>query len=137
MKKAKFLAAAAAIAIMAIGCNNAEMPAENTIEETQSETAKNTPSISQDQVQGSWELISITGEGADFEMLKGTVLKFDLDKLKKTQNTNEEVGTFYILNGEMHYTPEGLNEVVWQVSIVDGNLQTVNNINQILTYKKI
>jgi hypothetical protein len=129
--------AIAATELMTVSCNkSAETPSTETTTENVSETTANKPAIEQEQVQGSWELISITGEGANFEMLKGTVLKFDLDKLKKTQNTNDEAGLYYILNGQMHYTPEGLNEVVWKVAMVDGNLLLTNDINQTLTYKK-
>jgi len=130
--------AIATAALMTVSCNNnTETSTAETTTENSTEIAANAPAIGQDQVQGSWELISITGDGSNFEMLKGTVLNFELDVLKKTQNTNEEAGIYFIVNGQMHYTPQGLNEVICKISMVDGNLQLINEINQILTYKKL
>lgn len=138
MKTKILMMAIATAALMTVSCNNnTETSTAETSTENSTEITANTPAIGQDQVQGSWELISITGDGANFEMLKGTVLKFELDVLKKTQNTNEEAGIYFIVNGQMHYTPQGLNEVIWKISMVDGNLQLINEINQILTYKKL
>jgi len=137
MKTKILLVATATVALMTVSCQNAESPVTGTTKEPTTEVSANTPSIGKDQVQGSWEIISITGEGANFEMLKGIVLKFDLDTLKITQNTNESTATYFIMNGELHYTVKGLNEVVEKISMVDENLQFVNAINQTLTYKKI
>jgi hypothetical protein len=134
--KTTILMVATAAAMMTASCNNGEAPATETITKPSTEATANKPSIGQDQVQGSWELFSMIGEGADFEMQKGIVLKFNMDVLKITQNANEKLGVFYIKNKEMYYNAPGMN-VVWKVSIVDGNLQIINEINQTLTYKKI
>ncbi|MBN2668000.1 MAG: hypothetical protein JXR60_02125 [Bacteroidales bacterium] len=129
MKQISILLAVVSVALFA-SCGNQQPSADELNQEVVAPAG-----IDYTDVQGSWELESV--EGTNFEMYKGTVLKFDEDVMYYTQNTNEKMGTFFVKDGELHYTYQGLNEVTEKVSIVDGKLQLINGADQIFTYKKI
>jgi len=138
MRKLKSLVVVMALAFAFTSCSNhPDQPTSQAELEAGQITKANEESLSSKTVQGEWELIEVNGEGVNFELYKGTVLKFQDDAMYKTQNTNKDMGIFFIKDGVLHWTISGLNEVTFKVVIVDGNLHLTNGINQTFIYKKL
>ena len=117
------------------GGDHSEQPTSQAEIEAGQQARANEAAFSSSDVQGEWELVEVVG--ADFEMYKGTVLKFDLDALYKTQNENKQMGIFFIKDFVLNWTPQGLNKVTYKANIVDGKLQLINGADQTFIYKRI
>ena len=118
------------------GGNHPDQPTSQAEIEAGQKVRADELAFSSKDVQGKWELIDVKGEGVDFEMFKGTTLKFDSDAMYKTLNDNKEMGIFFIKSNILHWTVNG-NEVTYKAELIDGNLQLINDANQTFIYKSL
>ena len=130
-----FIVIVIAFALASCGGDHPDAPTSQAEIEAGQQTRANEESFSSKDVQGKWELIEIQGDGVDFELYKGTTLKFDADAMYKILNDNKEMGIFFIKDFILHWTVNG-NEVTYKANIIDGNLQLVNGANQTFIYKR-
>lgn len=117
------------------GGNHPEQPTSQAELDAGQQARANEANFSSKHVQGEWELIEV--EGADIEMYKGTVLKFDSDAMYQTQNEEKQMGIFFIKDNLLHWSPQGQDKITYDASLVDGNLHLVSADGQIFIYKKI
>ncbi len=117
------------------GGNHPEQPTSQAEIDAGQQAMANEKAFSSSNVQGEWELVEVVG--ANIEMYKGTVLKFDSDVMYKTQNENKQMGIFFIKDFVLNWTPQGLNKVTYKANIVDGKLQLINGADQTFVYKRI
>ncbi len=117
------------------GENHPEQPTSQAEIEAGQQARANEAAFSSSDVQGEWKLVEVVG--ANIEMYKGTVLKFDSDVMYKTQNENKQMGIFFIKDFVLNWTPKGLNKVTYKANIVDGKLQLINGADQTFVYKRI
>ena len=100
MKELKILLIAIISVFIFANCggNHPDQPTSQAEIEAGQKARADELKLSSKDVQGKWELVDVQGEDVDFDMFKGTTLKFDSDAMYKILNDDNEMGIFFIKN---------------------------------------